>query len=696
MQSGGSVYAFRHDRLFTAFHICYGEIMSKAELLSLDHRRNGHHVVVNFIQNVRQRYLILMDFLLLNLSYWSMHWLSGKQATDLMPFLKLWGVIVVLWAFQSLQYERFERLKREPLLVNLKKLAVQAIYMVYATAVLLVLLRLTAFTPYHVFGTFALMFVLESTALAAYKGLELGSLKRALAQRQQRRRPRQPLHVFAIDFVLFLAAFFTVHLLKYDTLNLVDRAPQALLVLSASWLITAKWTGKFRYVPETNISYALSPYIKSFYIGVGIMSVIIYAWGLFSYSRTLIFGTCLLLFVLEVPVAVWRTLKRRRDTAPADIETVDEVRKFIRQHELPFDRNGVLVQTPADAVLRESYLKNVPGVYAYVQQHVPLQDIDKSHVQVLDTHTLYNVETLEQQSLQMFVNLHKINEMRWLNQYFLQVHSKLRTGGYFVIRKERLENYREGLERKFPKPLATGMYVMHFLWHRVLPKLAGFNQIYFTLSRGKNRVITRAELIGRLHFCGFQLVSYEQVGKSHWFIARKLKMPVLDRNPNLGPLIKLPRVGYQGRVFHLYKFRTMHPYAEYLQDFVYQQNQLDTSGKFKNDFRLTQWGKVMRKYWLDELPQLINYVRGDIRLFGVRALSQHYYSLYPEDVQHMRIQHKPGLVPPYYADMPGEWEEIVESERRYLQQKAAAPLKTDVVYFSRAMYNIVFKKAHSG
>ena len=139
----------------------------------------------------------------------------------------------------------------------------------------------------------------------------------------------------------------------------------------------------------------------------------------------------------------------------------------------------------------------------------------------------------------------------------------------------------------------------------------------------------------------------------------------------------------------------MHPYSEYIQDYVYAQNNLDENGKIKNDFRVTSWGRVFRKIWLDELPQLVNFVRGDLNLMGVRALSRHYFSLYPKDLQELRIRFKPGLVPPYYADLPKTFEEIVESERRYLQSKLQHSLRTDVIYFFRAWNNIVFKRARS-
>ena len=111
---------------------------------------------------------------------------------------------------------------------------------------------------------------------------------------------------------------------------------------------------------------------------------------------------------------------------------------------------------------------------------------------------------------------------------------------------------------------------------------------------------------------------------------------------------------------------------------------------------MTGGGKVFRKLWIDELPQIINWWRGEVSLVGVRALSQHYFDLYPKDMQLLRIQFKPGLVPPYYADMPKSFEEILESERKYLQRKREKPLTTDIIYFYKAFYNIFFRHARSG
>ena len=84
-----------------------------------------------------------------------------------------------------------------------------------------------------------------------------------------------------------------------------------------------------------------------------------------------------------------------------------------------------------------------------------------------------------------------------------------------------------------------------------------------------------------------------------------------------------------------------------------------------------------------------------MKLVGVRPLSKHYYNLYKRELQQRRIEYKPGLVPPFYADMPKTLEEIMESETRYLDAYDRSPLVTDIRYFFKAFWNIVVKKQRS-
>ena len=231
--------------------------------------------------------------------------------------------------------------------------------------------------------------------------------------------------------------------------------------------------------------------------------------------------------------------------------------------------------------------------------------------------------------------------------------------------------------------------------NRVFPKLPGIRKLYFAVTRGKNRIISRAETLGRLYFCGYSVVSEQEINGTFYYVAQKVRTASRDRIPSYGPFIKLQRSGLNDQLFHVYKFRTMYPYSEYLQHYVYDAHKLQDGGKIRNDFRVTEWGRFLRKFWLDEIPMIYNWIRGDVKFFGIRPLSAHYLSLYSTDIQEMRKKVKPGLIPPFYADMPVTFDDICESERRYLNAYLVSPLRTQWTYFWRALFNIIFRGARS-
>jgi lipopolysaccharide/colanic/teichoic acid biosynthesis glycosyltransferase len=140
----------------------------------------------------------------------------------------------------------------------------------------------------------------------------------------------------------------------------------------------------------------------------------------------------------------------------------------------------------------------------------------------------------------------------------------------------------------------------------------------------------------------------------------------------------------------------MHAYAEYLQDYVLKINGYAETGKPKDDFRLTPWGKILRRYWLDELPQLINVLKGELKLVGVRPISQRYFQDIPPDLQSMRLKFKPGCIPPYVAlNRSSSLESVLQAEREYLIEKTKNPYFTDTKFFFKALYNVIFKRKRS-
>ena len=95
---------------------------------------------------------------------------------------------------------------------------------------------------------------------------------------------------------------------------------------------------------------------------------------------------------------------------------------------------------------------------------------------------------------------------------------------------------------------------------------------------------------------------------------------LLVRRDSAGPVFyHAERLGRKGRVFQCYKFRTMVPDADRLRGHLQHMNERDgVLFKISNDPRLTKVGAWLRKYSLDELPQLFNVLRGDMSLVGPR------------------------------------------------------------------------------
>lgn len=249
--------------------------------------------------------------------------------------------------------------------------------------------------------------------------------------------------------------------------------------------------------------------------------------------------------------------------------------------------------------------------------------------------------------------------------------------------------------RQNPVVINRILFFMDYCWHRVIPKLPFTKEFYYWVTKGKTRALTRVEVLGRLYRAGFDVLHEEIMHGEFYVIAAKVKEPIRDDRPSNGVLIRLKRVGKNGKFIGVYKFRTMHAYSEYLQPYIYKQEGLCSGGKIAGDYRVNAIGRFLRKTWLDELPMLLNWAKGDLKLVGVRPLSNHYFSLYSEELRELRIKAKPGLVPPFYADMPVTLAEIQESERRYLELYFKSPFLTDWRYFWKAFRNIVFRGKRS-
>ncbi len=503
--------------------------------------------------------------------------------------------------------------------------------------------------------------------------------------------------LLSFDVLILLLSFAAAVWLKQAAARhyFLEYAP-ALGIFVILWLGITHYSRKFdskRYLRLGRMNKRIIT-VNLFILGVA--SILMYGFRELEFSRFIVFFTIFAATGMELVIAYLHFYLKHAKETQHKVENYKRQRPLLfrpqqseQQEPVTLDERSVQQGHPID---RELINQAGREVYHFIQSHINLSRGD--HI-IYQTTTAFNIKRLPEAYYSNLVNLRRLNDIRYVNKFLEAVNSRLPAGGTFIGCVETKEQRKQRILRKYPRVLNIGFYILDFIVKRIFPKFNLTKRIYFFLTRGNNRVISKAETLGRLYACGFELAEAREISGYYYFTVQKVKQPAYDENPTYGPFVKLSRIGKNGKRIQVYKLRTMHPFSEYIQDYVYRQHHLQNGGKFDHDFRVTTLGRIFRKFWIDEIPMIVNLIRGEIKLIGVRPLSDQYFNLYDDELQKKRTLHKPGLIPPFYADMPETLDEIQESEMRYLQRYEENPRQTDMRYFQMALHNIVMKKERS-
>jgi lipopolysaccharide/colanic/teichoic acid biosynthesis glycosyltransferase len=644
--------------------------------------------------------LLIVDFVLLSTALVDIQLLKRDTLIPTPLYLKFFLIVYLVWFIVIISMKKFDQFKVNSLYDNLLLVFKSNIIFTYLISLVIVGFALIEISRLQTYGTCLLFFLLEVGATIAYclyTGKKVSWRRPDLTYIDTHRQDISYL-LMIMDGVLLFVGFEIINLLKTRTLDIPIEYEPVLVFIFGFWLLTSLLTHKYDRDNFSDYFNALVPCLKSFAIMMATLAVIVFAFRLFYFSRLRIFGSLSILLLLETGLYYLYFIYAKYKKVNIDIESIEQVKAILereKRREIAPVPESDPVKDPAEDKLRGTMQDPNPDLFNFIRDNIDISSISNSDTAILSTRNPFNVEVLDPGRLKLFINLHKLNDIRRFNQYFLLVHSKLMAGGYIVGMANTITTYRLSFMRKYPRFLAHVLYGISFIWYRLFPKLPLLQKVYFVITKGRSRLVSKAEVLGRLYFCGFKVVAEKEIGNRLFYIARKLMAPAVDKSPTYGPIIRLNRIGLNSHIIEVHKFRTMHPYAEYLQDYIYEHYRLQKGGKFASDFRIPAWGHFLRKYWIDELPMLYNWIKGELKLFGIRPLSRQYLELYSDELKALRVKVKPGLIPPFYADMPETLEMIIESELRYLKAYLESPASTQIRYFFKTIYNIVFKGARS-
>lgn len=162
---------------------------------------------------------------------------------------------------------------------------------------------------------------------------------------------------------------------------------------------------------------------------------------------------------------------------------------------------------------------------------------------------------------------------------------------------------------------------------------------------------------------------------------------VVRRSLGRGIVFVQMRVGVHGRPFRIYKFRTMHHDRRKREARLPEGFDRRRATKCVDDPRHTRVGRILRRYSLDELPQLINVLRGDMSLVGPRP-ELHSFAIEHGLVEHVRHETRPGMTGPFQVSALRCGGDLRAGFHLDVEYVNSITLRNDLKYLARTVASI--------
>jgi len=612
--------------------------------------------------------------------------------------LKLLGLFLLSVIISAILSKKINYIKRYEYSLTLGKLFLSLLINLVTLILLLNLFEIQNKMPTYLLGTLFCGLVIET-----FYFLMLGS--KGINNITLVRFKKSSIQYLLFD-LLILTFFLLVNIiLVFNHITLNETKFILIFVILISWVISAASTHRFLPLIISNtkqdafelqvkfyLKFIVLSFLSLMLLRLDFLSSIQVVKGILGYS---LFSSLISMFIFAPKVENKTDEPTVRFLKPYKIKE-----HIISSHAVNLDSKYSFTGIQSsDLILKNKiefeYLKDYEEVFTVLNSMLDLKSFDMRKAIIIKSDEPNNISLQQPNSYQLFINLHILNDQSELNNYLRNIRNSLVEGGVFVgALHPHLYRYIRFI-KKYKFWIGNILYFLDLIWKRVFPKLPITRVIYSTFRKDKDQAISLAEGLGRLVYTGYKILDLAVLDDVVYFAAVKDKALDPENKSFYSPIFKMNKIGQHGKEISVYKLRTMYPYAEYMQDYILKVSGYSNIGKPAQDFRLPFWGRVFRKYWLDEIPQLVNVLKGEMKLVGARPLSKRVYNDYPLDLRKIRDKYKPGCIPPYVSLMMQSMDESIKAERIYFKNKSEHPYLTDIKYFFAAFYNIFIKKMRS-
>jgi hypothetical protein len=298
------------------------------------------------------------------------------------------------------------------------------------------------------------------------------------------------------------------------------------------WLASSIFMQKYRGLQRKSLRGIVWGITSANLIAVSISAIIIYGFRIDFFSRQVVFGTVAVASGIEF-IGAYIIYSVIHATEELEIKYIKP--KVENYYEKPATQFLEKKYEPR-GVLEEKLKKSLIATCGQTIYDILTESVNPFYEKtlVLSTTTQFNVDKQPDEYFENIINIRNVNDIRFINKFSKAVNYKLPIGGLFVgcgetkdMRKRRILEHHSLIINYF-------VYTLDYLFGRILPKFQITKPIYYFITKGQNRVLSKAEILGRLYYCGFELVREVTTKDKYFFIVHKVAHHIRHPDRNMG------------------------------------------------------------------------------------------------------------------------------------------------------------------
>ena len=306
------------------------------------------------------------------------------------------------------------------------------------------------------------------------------------------------------DILILLCAFMLFIWTKPASIRVyLPQHINLFFVFLGIWILVSILFGKYSFEKRNNYILSLSPIIRSNFIILAFVSILLLFYKDLQYSRMVFFGTYSTSFLAEIIITLIFFYNKKL-TFEADKQ--EQYRQLlIHQNKANGNKNekvynqitdhdavkgmieAVLEKGLDDKILTQIVAQNKQliekesgeKVYQLFAKHTNVRSLKNM---IFSTTTTFNIEKQPFSNYDSLLNLQRVNDIRRINKFFETVNLKLRRGGIFIGCVETKNLRKRRIFRKYRTGISHLYYFFDFIFKRVMPKLPVAKKIYFLLN----------------------------------------------------------------------------------------------------------------------------------------------------------------------------------------------------------------------